>query len=76
MRKTHDWVINYLFDHPYNIWDFNLATESLRTTDDEYTAYIGIPVEFALQRLMRTNIRAHVCLLYTSSAAAVRVPPK
>ena len=41
--------INYLFDHPYNIWDFNLATESLRTTDDEYTAYIGIPVEFALQ---------------------------
>ena len=60
MRKTHDWVINYLFDHPYNIWDFNLATESLRTTDDEYTAYIGIPVEFALQRLMRTNIRAHV----------------
>lgn len=60
MRKTYDWVINYLFDHPYNVWDFNLVTESIRTTDDEYTAYIGIPVEFAQQRYLTEHARAQI----------------
>lgn len=60
MCKTYDWVINYLFDHPHNIWDFNLVKEFIRTTDDEYIAYIGVPVKFELQEHIPRRADAHV----------------
>ena len=53
-----DYVVDILFDSPNQRWFFNVQYEAIKTEDDNYVAYAGLPILFEIQDpLERVNAK-------------------